>query len=166
MNTNKDIIITREFNAPRKAVWDMWTTPEGMKVWHGPNGYSCPVAKMDVREGGTYHTAMRADNGDTHWSTGTYKEIVPLKKLVCSDHFADENGNILNAQSLGMPGNWPDELTVTVNLEETANGTRMTMKHEGIPAEMREMCAKGWNECFDKMAAHVETKEKLSQVRQ
>ncbi len=165
MNTDQDIMITREFNAPRQAVWDAWTTPEGMKVWHGPNGYSCPVAEMDVREGGTYHTAMRADNGETHWSTGTYTEIVPLERIVCTDQFADAEGNAINARNIGMPGDRPAEMLVTVDFEETATGTRMTMEHQGIPAEMRQMCIQGWNESFDRMATHVETQAKLTQAR-
>lgn len=162
MNTNENIIITREFNAPREAVWNAWTKPEQMKEWWAPNGYTCPVAKMDVREGGSYHAAMRSDKGDMHWSTGTYKEIVPLQRMVITDHFADEHGNIITAESAGMPGNWPEELLVTVTFEEASNGTRMTMEHEGVPAEMREMCAQGWNECFDKMAALVERKPEIA----
>jgi uncharacterized protein YndB with AHSA1/START domain len=162
MNTQEDIIITREFNAPREAIWNAWTKPEQMKQWWGPTGYTCPVAKMDVREGGKYHAAMRSDKGDMHWSTGTYKEILPLQRMVISDHFADADGNIIKAESLGMPGQWPDELMVTVTFEETANGTRMTMKHEGMPPEMREMCALGWEQCFDKMEAMVEKKQVAS----
>lgn len=159
-NSNEDITITREFNSPREAVWLAWTKPEEMMKWWGPTGYSCPVAKMDVREGGSYHTAMRAENGDTHWSTGTYKQIVPMERLVCTDHFADQEGNIIKAESIGMPGKWPDELLVTVTFEDAGNGTRMIMKHEGIPAEMREMCILGWQQSFDKLAAAVENTER------
>lgn len=162
MNTNEDIIITREFNAPCEAIWNAWTKPEQMKEWWGPNGYTCPIAKMDVREGGTYHASMRSEKGDMHWSTGTYKEIVPLRKLVISDHFADEKGHIIKAESIGMPGNWPEELTVTVTLEDFADGSRMTMKHEGVPAEMRKECTQGWNECFDKMETLVERKPEIA----
>ncbi|MDQ3101171.1 MAG: SRPBCC domain-containing protein [Bacteroidota bacterium] len=155
MNNNTDIVITREYNAPREAIWNAWTKPAEMMKWHGPHGYTCPVAKIDLREGGTYHTAMRATNGDTHWSTGTYKEIVPMERLVCTDHFADADGNIINGQSIGMPGNWPDEMVVSVTFEEIANGTRMTMTHQGIPAAMKQMCTAGWNESFDKLATAV-----------
>lgn len=162
MNSNEDILITREFNAPREAVWNAWTTPDQMMQWWAPNGYTCPVANMDVREGGKYHAAMRSEKGGMHWSTGIYKEIVPLQKLVISDHFADEHGNIINGASAGMPGNWPDTLLITVTFEDAANGARMTMKHEGVPVEMRAMCAQGWNECFDKMAALVENDRSIA----
>ncbi len=161
-NPDEDIKIIREFSAPREAVWNAWTKPDQMMQWWAPNGYTCPVAKMDVRDGGKYHAAMRSEKGEMHWSTGTYKEIKPLQRMVITDHFADEQGNIIKAESAGMPGNWPDTLMVTVTFEEAANGTRMTMKHEGVPAEMRAMCAQGWHECFDKMAALVEPKQTIA----
>jgi len=52
-----------------------------------------------------------------------------------------------------MAGEWPDELLVTITFEETEGKTKMTLRHEGLPAgEMKEMTSAGWSESFDKLA--------------
>ena len=57
------------------------------------------------------------------------------------------------ASNYGMPGEWPMELTVTVTLEDHAGGTRMTLRHAGIPAgSMSEQTGSGWNGSFGKLA--------------
>ena len=88
------------------------------------------------------------------WSTGTYKEIVPFERIVCTDSFADEKGNVVPASHYGMPGDdWPMELLVTITFDDAGKKTRMTLRHVGIPAgEMGKMAGQGWNESLDKLA--------------
>jgi uncharacterized protein YndB with AHSA1/START domain len=96
---------------------------------------------------------MRSKEGKNFWSTGTYKRVIPFSRLVYSDSFADENGNIVPASHYGMPGDtWPMELTVTITFEDLGGKTRMTLNHAGLPAgQMKELCGIGWNESFDKL---------------
>jgi uncharacterized protein YndB with AHSA1/START domain len=78
---------------------------------------------------------------------------VPLKRIVASDSFSDEKGNVVPASSLGMPGDWPLELLVTLTFENSEGRTRMTLRHVGIPpGQMSDMTQVGWNESFDKLA--------------
>jgi uncharacterized protein YndB with AHSA1/START domain len=88
------------------------------------------------------------------WSTGTYKEIVPLQKLVASDSFADSEGNVVSPVKYGMPADMPEELEVTLTFEELPGGrTHMTLRHDGMPeGQMQELAGTGWNESFDKLA--------------
>ncbi len=72
----KALIITRVFDAPRELVWRTWTDPEHFKRWWGPKDFTAPVARMDVRVGGTYLWCMRSPEGQNYWTTGTYREIV------------------------------------------------------------------------------------------
>lgn len=153
----REIVITRIFDAPRQLVWKAWTNPEHLMRWWGPKNFTSPACKVDLRVGGKYLYCMRSKEGQEFWSTGTYKEIVPFERLVCSDSFADEKGNVVPASHYGMPGdNWPLELTVTITFEDLGGKTKMTLTHAGIPAgEMKEMTGAGWNESFDKLAASL-----------
>lgn len=149
---SKPLIITREFNAPRQMVWDAWTQPENLKRWWGPKTFTCPVAKIDFNVGGKYLFCMQGPDGKKYWSTGIYKEINPIERLVFTDSFSDENGNIVSGAVYGM-ADMPDVLEVTIILEEKDGKTKMTLTHTGMPAsEHGEMAGQGWNESFDKMA--------------
>ncbi|MFH1194328.1 MAG: SRPBCC domain-containing protein [bacterium] len=154
MTNQNELVITRVFDAPRESVWEAWTDPARTMQWWGPKNYTTPVSKIDLREGGKYLNCMRSAEGQDYWSTGTYKEIIPLEKIVCTDSFADENGNAVPASHYGMPGDeWPMELLVKIELEDLNGKTKMTLTHSGIPAgELREMTGKSWNESFDKLA--------------
>jgi uncharacterized protein YndB with AHSA1/START domain len=85
-NDSRDaVIITRSFDAPADLIWRMWTDPEHFKVWYGPDGAVIPVAKMDVRVGGSRLVCMEmgTPNGQMRmWFTGEYREVVENKRLV------------------------------------------------------------------------------------
>lgn len=154
---NEGLIIERVFDAPRELIWKAWTDPEEAKKWWGPKGFTAPSVTIDLRVGGTYHNCMRGPGPDgvvrDFWSTGIYKEIDPQKRLVCTDSFADEKGNVVPASHYGMAGDFPLEMLVTVTFAERSGHTVMTLRHDGLPAgEMQEMTRQGWNESFDKLA--------------
>jgi uncharacterized protein YndB with AHSA1/START domain len=150
---SKELTIKRIFDAPRKLVWKAWTEPGYVMRWWGPKFFTAPVSRIDFQVGGKYLHAMRSPEGQDFWSTGVYREIVPGEKIVATDSFADEKGNIVPASRYGMNGDWPRELLVTVTFQEHDGRTTLTLLHEGIPAgEMREMTKAGWNESFDKLA--------------
>jgi len=152
-----DLVITRSFDAPRERVWQAWSDPKQVKRWWGPKIFRAPVCQIDFRIGGKYLFCMQSDEGEEAWkkgiwSTGTYKEIVPLEKIVCTDSFADEKGHIVPSSHYGMEG-MPEELGIELVFEEIAGEkTQMTLRHKGFPVEMIEMCKAGWNESFDKLA--------------
>ena len=155
--TERELVITRIFNAPRTLVWQAWTEPEHLKRWWGPKGFISPACKIDLRVGGKYLFCMQSPEGQNFWSTGVYREIVAPKRIVCTDSFADEAGNVVPATHYGMALDFPLELQVTVTLEEQDGKTRMTLRHVGLPSgEMRDLCEEGWNESFDKLAESIE----------
>lgn len=157
-STERELVITRIFNAPRKLVWKAWTEPEHFMHWWGPKNFTCPVCKIDFRVGGKYLYCMRgvvSPDGKLadYWSTGVYREIVPMERIVYTDSFADEKGNVVPASHYGMPGdNWELECMVTITFEDLGGKTKMTLRHVGIPAgTMSDMTNAGWNESFDKL---------------
>ncbi len=154
----RDIRITRILNAPRERVWKAWTEPEQQKKWWGPKDFTAPVIKNDLRVGGRYLYAMRGPAGSEFdrdmWSTGVYKEVVPMEKIVATDHFADEHGNEVPAKEYGMPGEWPEEMIVTVTFEDAGPGkTKLTILYTGHAAELADMASTGWSQSLDKFEA-------------
>lgn len=155
-DTGKELIITRIFDATAEAVWKAWTEPEQVMRWWGPRIFTAPSCKIDFRVGGKYLFCMRSESGPEFWqkgiwSTGVYKEIVPLKKVVFTDCFADEQGNVVTGTYYGMEG-FPKELEVTLTFEEVEDGkTKMTLRHAGLPLQAKEECRIGWSESFDKL---------------
>jgi uncharacterized protein YndB with AHSA1/START domain len=157
-NGSNDFAIERTLEAPVNLVWQMWTEPEHFKAWYGPSGASIPVAKMDVRVGGTRLVCMEMQTPDgtmQMWFTGNYREIIENERLVYTESPSDEAGNIMSASDMGMPEGHPSTTEVTVVLEEDGPGTRMQMTHVGVPEDSPG--ATGWTMALDKLAAHVAT---------
>jgi uncharacterized protein YndB with AHSA1/START domain len=75
----EEVVIKRTFDAPRELVWQAWTDPETMMRWWGPKGFTSPTCEIDFRVGGKALNCMRSPDGTDYWSTGVYREIVPLR---------------------------------------------------------------------------------------
>ena len=136
----------------------MWTEPEHFKAWYGPDGATIPVAKMDVRIGGTRLVRMDVETPGgpmQMWFTGEYREVVENKRLTYTESMSDENGNVLSPADIGMPDGHPTTTEVIVQLEEVRGRTKMVMTHAGVPEDSPG--AAGWTMAFDKLAAHVAT---------
>jgi len=150
---NQELFITRIFDAPRNHVWKAWTDPDLMKRWWGPKGFTSPYCEIDFRLGGKFLSSMRSPEGKEYWSTGVYREIIPLEKIVCTDSFADEKGNVVPATQYGMSADIALEMLVTVTFDEHEGKTTLTLQHVGIPAGTdRDGAYVGWNQSLDKLA--------------
>jgi uncharacterized protein YndB with AHSA1/START domain len=151
------VVIERSFDAPVDEIWRMWTVPEHFQAWYGPTGASIPVAKMDVRVGGTRLICMEVQtpNGPMQmWFAGEYREVVENERLVYTEAISDEDGNPASPSGTGLPADHPIT-EVRVELEAVDGRTRMVLTHIGIPADSPG--ATGWTMALDKLAANVET---------
>lgn len=149
----RSIKIIREFDAPREIVWLSWTDPDKYMCWSGPKDYYTPYAKFDLHVGGKHLSSMRGPDGKDIWSTGIYKEIIEPNRIVMTDSFADEHGNIVPASQYGLGTDFPIELEVEVTFEDLGDRTRMTLEHCGLPdGDILEQTKEGWNQSFDKLA--------------
>jgi len=152
----QELVFERVLDAPRERVWQAWTDPEHIKRWWGPKDFTAPSIESDFREGGKYLWAMKGPDGQEYWSTGTFNEIVPMERLVVTDSFADEKGNVVPPSHYGMEGDHPMEGRVTVTFEELDGKTKLTVRYAGMaPSETRDMAEQGWNETLDKLAASL-----------
>ncbi len=86
--SDKEIMFTRTFDAPRQLVFDAWTKPELLKRWlYGPNGWSLAVCKVDLRVGGHYRYEWKHTNGNEMGMGGVYREVAPPERLVNTQLF-------------------------------------------------------------------------------
>lgn len=96
-DAEKQLIITRKFNAPLELVWDAFTTKELMEQWWAPKPYQCVIKTMDFVEGGKIHYYMLSPEGDKHWCMSEYLTINYQQNYTVNDAFCDENLNINTA---------------------------------------------------------------------
>ena len=157
MNDNhpsqNSVTIERTFNAPVKLVWQMWTDPDHYAAWYGPTGATIPVAKMDVRVGGSRLICMQVTTPDgptQMWFTGEYREVVEPQLLAYTESISNENGDILTPSDLGMPPDHPVTTEIRVALEDLHGSTRMVMTHLGVAADSPG--AVGWTMALDKLS--------------
>jgi uncharacterized protein YndB with AHSA1/START domain len=155
--TGQEIVITRVFDAPRELVFRAWTEPERLRRWWGPNGFTTPVCTIDLRPGGTFHACMRSPEGQDYWCRGVYREVVMPQRIVCTDSFSDEAGNIVSPTQYGMSAEWPTEALITATFGEQAGTTTFTLRHAvgSAPATERDQCQAGWTESLDRLAGYL-----------
>lgn len=151
------LVITRTFDAPRSLVFKAWTDPERLMRWWGPNGFTLPVCMLDLRPGGVLHYCMRSPDGKEYWGRGVYREIVEPERIVYTDCFSDEQGNVAPPTQYGLSAEWLMETEVTVTFAEEEGRTLLTLESAigAVPAEELEMCRQGWSESLERLAAEL-----------
>jgi uncharacterized protein YndB with AHSA1/START domain len=162
MEEGKVLKIERVFNAPVEDVWLYFSEPELYSKWWGPEGFSAKIKELDFKVGGKFLGSMTGSPAKgaplaTFWSTGTYKEIIPHKRIVITDSFANENGDVISASELGMEG-FPLEMLVTLEFEALGGKTKLRLTHSDISelpeAEKKNMEA-GWQTSLDKIDKEI-----------
>src|SRR5262249_17479359 len=93
--TERTVVITRIFDAPRELVFKAWTDPVHVARWWGPKGFTNPVCEIDLRVGGELRIVMRAPDGAEHPMKGVFQEIEPPARLVFSNIAIDAHGKTL-----------------------------------------------------------------------
>ena len=79
---DRSISISRLLNAPVALVWEVWTNPEHIKNWWGPNGFTNTISKMEVTPEGVWELVMHGPDGTDYKNKSIFKEVVKHKKLV------------------------------------------------------------------------------------
>jgi uncharacterized protein YndB with AHSA1/START domain len=158
MSTGKhEFRIERILDAPRQLVWNAWTTPELVMQWWGPNYFTSPTCKIDLRVGGHFVFCMRGPDGTDYWNGGIYREVVPIEKLVSSIWFSNESGELIEPSSYGFDPIFPKEQHQTVTFEDLGEQTKLTIDYEVDSKEILEIMGRvqmreGWETSLDKLA--------------
>lgn len=155
----QNLVITRTFDAPLAQLWNAWVDPDIIQQWWGPDGFSCPLANIDFREGGTSLVCMTSPDFGEHYSTWDYTKIVPMERIELIHNLADKNGNKINPVDVGMPEDFPvDQLQVFSFKALGENRTEVTVTEHGwTVGQMMDMSRMGMEQCLSKIARVVES---------
>jgi uncharacterized protein YndB with AHSA1/START domain len=142
--SEREIVMTRFFEAPRDLVFETFTQPEHVKQWWGPRGWSLPECEMDLRVGGSFRYLMRGPAGEEHRIWGTYFEIVPPERLVFDDGFEAAGMNDFDARlTLIFEEEKPDRTKITMTSLYKSRAVRDRVLGMGL--------GQGWGESFDRL---------------
>lgn len=144
----RQLQIVRTFDAPRALVWKMWTDPAHVGVWFGPEHFTTPVVRMDVRPGGAIHMVMRGPDGGDHPFDGRFIEL-------------DEPERLVMRTWINLPdGETWFEVEQTIRFEE--DGEQTVMRFGAVVVSAREEAlgplggmGMGWTQSFDKLERHI-----------
>ncbi len=143
--TERELVMTRVFAAPRNLVFDALTKPELLKLWYVAGGWSMVVCEIDLRVGGAWRFVTRRPDGKEIGQVGVYREIKPPERIVNTESWEDWN---------------PGELLVTTVLVEQGGKTTLTSTLLFPSQEVRDMLIKagmttGAAEAYDKLAEYL-----------
>ena len=88
---DRDIVLTREFDAPRRLVFDAWTKPELLTRWYGARGWNLISCEVDLRVGGAWRFVSRGPDGLEMGQSGVYLLVQPPERLVFTEVFDDQS---------------------------------------------------------------------------
>ena len=156
---DREIVITRVFDAPRELVFEAWTEAKHMTQWWGPRFFTNSICEMDVRPGGAYRIVMRGADGVEYPITGVYREVRKPERLVmtmdCSGHPAAWH-DLVKPNRQESETNPAGEMLATVTFDQVGGKTKLTVRVRLISAEIREAMLKmgmteGWSESLDRL---------------
>jgi uncharacterized protein YndB with AHSA1/START domain len=152
----QDLVITRIIDAPVEKVWKAWTDCEQVKRWWGPKDYTSEKCQLDLRVGGNFIFAMRApaeQGGGESYTAGVYKNIEVGKLLEFSQYLSDQDGNKIDPAQIGMPADFPKEMTTVVNFKAKGELTELKIRVSGwTEGQMYVYALAGWHQSIDKLA--------------
>ena len=139
--TDREIVLTRIFDAPAHLVYQAFTDPELLKRWYGPHGWSLTVCDVDLRVDGAWRFVLQGPDGRSMGMGGTYREIVPGKRTVHTEAFDD----------------YPGDSVVTTILTEQNGKTTLTATARYDSKEVRDAVIEsgmehGAAETYDRLA--------------
>ena len=140
--SDREVVLTRVFDAPRHLVFEALTKPELITRWFGPRGWTMPVCEVDLRVGGRWRYLLRGPDGREMGMRGGYREISPPDRLVHTESFDD------------FPVG--EAVVTTVLVEEggrtTLTATVLSPSKEARDAVIKSGMEKGAGETYDRLA--------------
>ncbi len=133
--------IRKTLPATPERVFRAFTDVEVLKKWWGPEGFTTPMAELDVRVGGSYRIAMKPPEGDVVFLSGVYREVVPPEKLVFTWNWEGEGA------AMG-------ETLVTVEIHGRGQMCELVVTHEAFPnKDVRDQHDEGWTSHLSRLSS-------------
>lgn len=153
----KQLTVSRIFDAPVEEVWKVWTEPEYVMEWWGPDQFTCPFAKIDFKEGSTSLVSMKAPEeygGQIHYNIWEYTKIIDLECIEFIMNLADEKGNKLRPTEAGMPPDFPEDIRTVVTFKKlNEDETEMTVTEYANFGQMTHFARLGLVQSLSKAQA-------------
>lgn len=154
--SKRDIDITYRLPFRRKEVFSAWVDPEYLKQWFAPRGCTIRFEKLELYEGGSFHSCIDNPVFGECWCIGTYLEIKSPERIVFTMINADKDGNPVEPASIGMDPKWPGKTTVTVTFREENRETIVSLKQTADEELAKKTGAyPSWLEMLEKMRSLV-----------
>jgi len=144
---DREIVLSRVFDAPRALVFKVWTDAEHVGKWFGPKGFTCTTHAIDVRVGGRWRFDFHAPDGTVYSNRMEYLEIVPNEKIV-ADHGSDVDND-------------PNRFRVTITFDEQADKKTVVTMRQLLPTKAQRDAKIGFGavelgyQTLDKAAEHI-----------
>jgi uncharacterized protein YndB with AHSA1/START domain len=97
---DRELLISRLINAPVALVWEVWTNPEHIANWWGPNGFTNTIIRMDIRPGGEWNLVMHGPDGTNYPNKSIFKDVIVHQKIVF-EHFAPKFTSTIKFEEQG-----------------------------------------------------------------
>ena len=147
-----DVVVTRTFNASPERVWRAWTEDAEVMKWWGPRPWTCPEARMDVREGGASIVSMKSPEGFEIWMRWDYTKVISSERLEYTQNLCDRDGKLIEPTSIGMPAEFPRNVATVVTLVPEGDKTVVTItEHTTTSKALMEGSLKGLEMVMDQM---------------
>jgi uncharacterized protein YndB with AHSA1/START domain len=149
--------VTKLFDAAVGEVWKLWTEPEYVKQWWGPDKFTCPMADIHFKEGDSSLVCMKAPaefGGASHYSIWKYTKIVPLESIEFIQNLGDEKGNRKKPTEVGMPADFPEDVRTLVEFKAVGKDkTEMTVTEFADFGQMSHFAQLGLEQSIKKAGA-------------
>jgi uncharacterized protein YndB with AHSA1/START domain len=132
--TEREILMTRVFDAPRKLLFAAWTDPKYVAQWLlGPEGWTMPVCEIDLRPGGAWRFVWRKSDGAEMEMTGVYREVKPPERVVHTERWGAEWPETINTLTFTeKDGKTTCSLTVLYVSQEARDAALKTGMEDGV----------------------------------
>ena len=154
--TDKQVVITRVFDAPRELVFRAWANPDHLMRWFAPRGCTLHISKMDFRPGGSLLTCISNPKFGDCWCKSVYHEIIVPERIVCTMAIIDAEGNSIEPAAVGHDPEWPRETTLTVTFAEDHGKTKLTLNQTVSESLAKRTGAyPSWIQMLDRLAEEL-----------
>lgn len=156
--TNRQVLISRVFDAPREMVFAAWSDLKQLLCWYAPRGCSISFREFEFREGGRFHSCIRTPAGKECWCMGNYRKIIRPEFIEFTMCVSNEKMEAIESVKAGMDPEWPKETVVTVTLAEHKGGTRLTLRQTVDEAlAIRTGAHPSWIDMLQRLAERLAT---------
>jgi uncharacterized protein YndB with AHSA1/START domain len=147
--TDREIVVTRIFDAPRELVWRAWTDPKQIVKWYGPRGFTLTIETMDVRPGGVWKHVMHGPDGAHYPTESVFQEVVEPERIVYRHSGHRENGpssNFVSTWTFDFVEAGKTRVTISMLFPTAADRDRVVREFGAV---------EGGNQTLERLSGHL-----------